>query len=252
MEIENVGDLPENPLDMPPPYWRSSGSVFHIAAALEDLSGMLAELVLLNDQTSEHLEEYFARDPEPPEDDPKFGEICSDLWDLEHQIKLKAEIAIAMSAIASEDQLNMFAVYNLHRDIVEPLEKLSPPEKLQVLATIFDEPGIKGEKLYADLKMLTAWRNAFAHGHCVDRSTKSLRHNHLIKPPDLPGVPSLVADVIDLVSCYVDLYRFLSSISKNDYTAGASWDVERIVEQTEVILRYIFSGDNWTYEVRYE
>ena len=252
MPIQDVGDLPDNPLEMPPPYWRGSSADFHIAYALEDLSQMLNELVSLNQQTDARLQEYFSRHPQPPEDDPEFGEICRDLWDLEHRIKLKAEVAILMAAISSEDHLNMTAVFNLHRDVVEPLEKLSPPDKLQVVSAFLDKPGIKGEKLYADVKRLTAWRNAFAHGHCVDRPTKSLRHNHLIEPSDLPGVPSLVADALDLVACYVDLVHYSSSISNNDYTAGPFWDVERIKEQLQQISRYRFKGSNWVYEVYFE
>jgi len=252
MPIQDAGDLPDNPLEMPPPYWRGSSAIFHIACALEDLSQMLNELVPLNQQTDARLQDYFSRQPPPPEDDPEFGQICSDLWDLEHRIGVKAEAAILMAAISSEDHLNMTAVFNLHRDVVEPLEKLSPPEKLQVLSALLDRPGIKAQKLYGDLKRLTAWRNAFAHGHCVDRPTKSLRHNHLIEPSDLPGVPTLVAGVLDMVACYVDLCEHLCSISNNAYTAARFWDVDRIEEQLQHISRYKFEGSNWVYDVHLE
>ncbi len=74
----------------------------------------LAELVPLNEETGKKLDEYFARDSEPPDDDPEFGEICYDLWELEHEIKLDIDTAIFMSAIVAEDAPNRFCAYSLH------------------------------------------------------------------------------------------------------------------------------------------
>lgn len=251
-EIFDVGQLPDNPLKMPPPYWRSGGAVFHIASSLQELESLLNELVSLNRKTDENLQRYFDREPEPPEEDPEFGEICNELWECEDKIKQKAEIAILMAAIESEDLLNMVAVFNLHKHIVEPLEKLSPLEKLQVISTLLDKPEITGDALYGDLKNLSSWRNAFVHGHCVDRSTKSLRHNHLIMPSELPGVPSLVKDAIEMVSCYARLHDYFASISNNPYTKGKSWDVEEIQSMLQKIARYQFAGSNSKYEVSVE
>jgi hypothetical protein len=251
MKINNVGDLPDDPLAMPPPYWRSSGAVFHIVSALEYLCTMLATLVPLNEKTSELAAEYFDRVPEPPEDDQEFANICEPLWDLEHRIMLSAEIAIVMSAIASEDQLNMLATFNLHKNVAEPLEKLSPPDKLQLLGTLLGHPATKGEKLFGELKRLMAWRNAFAHGHCTDRPVKSLRHNHLVSPTELPGVPSIVTDCIEFVRCYCELVAFLASISVNPYTAGSSSEIEDITGRLDAISHYEFSGNNWVYGVIY-
>lgn len=252
MKIDNIADLPEDPLQMPPPYWRSSGAIFHIISSLEELTNFLEDLVPLNEKTAAQLEDYFSRNPPPEEDDPEFGEICNNLWDLEHKIHLKAEVAILMAAIASEDQLNMFCVFNLHKDIVEPLEKLSPPEKLQVVSTIAGHHGVKGRNVFRLLKRLTSYRNAFAHGHNVDRPTKTLRHNHLIEPMDSPGVPNFIVDVIELVGGYVQLCEYLASISQNPYTSGRSVELEEVKEYLEQISKYRFEGSNWVYEVHFE
>jgi hypothetical protein len=249
---DDVSSVPDDPLAMPPPYWRSGGAIFHVLRSLQHLSEHLAELVPLNQETDERLDEYFSRDPEPLEDDPEFMEICSDLWDLEHEVKLDTDMAIFMSAISAEDELNCFCVYNLHRDVAEPLEKLSPPEKLQVASAILGHPGVKGRHPFTAIQHLTSWRNAFAHGHCVDRPTKSLRHNHLISPAAYPGVPDSVVTCIKLVRGYLVLSKYLASVSKNPYTGGSSEENKEIEEQLRVLEQYKFKGTPDVYTITFE
>ena len=210
---------------------------------------LLLDLMPLHDETNCRLDDYFAGNPEPPDDDPEFGQICDPLWGLELRIKLAAELAILMSAFAAEERLNMFAVYNVARTIAEPLEKLSPPEKLQVLSAFVDGRDMSGDNLQGTLKKLVAWRNAYAHGHCYDRPVKSLRRNHLVHPADYPGVPSLVGDVARMVGCYVALCDHLASISLNPYTGGGSSETEEIRILLGEIARYVFEGDNTVYNV---
>lgn len=254
---DNVGSLPDDPLKMPPPYWRSGSAIFQILAALADLEEYLSILVPLNEETSERVYEYLDRHPEEPADDDEeahseFDEICGDLWDLEHKIKLSTDAAILMAAISAEDRLNQFCVYNLHQDIAEPLEKLSPPEKLQVASAILGHPGVKGTQPFHAIQCLTGWRNAFAHGHCTDRPTKTLRHNHLVKPNEYPGVPDSVASCIKMISGYVVLCNYLSSISKNPYTAGRREEDSTISKHLTEIQRYEFKGNSWVYDVIYK
>ena len=237
---------------MPPPYWRTGGAVFHVLRSLQHLVDHLDELIPLNLETEERLDEYLSRSPEPEDDDPEFGEICSDLWDLEHEVKLDTDIAVFMAAISSEDELNRFCVYNMHRDIAEPLEKLSPPEKLQVASAIVGHPGVKGQHSFAAIQRLTTWRNAFAHGHCVDRPTKSLRHNHLISPSDYPGVPDSIAACIKYVRGYLVLSRYMRSISKNPYTGGGSEEDKEIEAQLRLLERYKFEGTPSVYTIIFE
>jgi hypothetical protein len=116
--------IPDNPLDMPPPYWRSGGAIFHILDALKDLPRLLSELIPVHERTELRLDEYYEKHPDEPSNDDdaaleEFGEICDELWELEHRIKLKAQIAILMSAIQAEDDINRFCVFNLHKDIAE-------------------------------------------------------------------------------------------------------------------------------------
>jgi hypothetical protein len=44
-EFETLEDLPTDHFKMPPPYWRSSGAIFHIIDALEDFCNSLNELL---------------------------------------------------------------------------------------------------------------------------------------------------------------------------------------------------------------
>ena len=122
----------------------------------------------------------------------------------------------------------MFCVFNLPRDIAESIEKLSPPEKLLIASAAIGKPSVKGHSVFEAAQQLATWRNAFAHGHCVDRPTKSLRHNHLIPPDEYPGVPSTLSKMRDLVGAYIRISDYLRAISTNPYTAGKSTDVEHI------------------------
>lgn len=100
-----------------------------------------------------------------------------------------------------------------------------------------------------EIKALTQWRNAFAHGHCVDRPTRSLRHNHLIPPDQYPGIISHLSELRRLVSGYVRVSEYLASISKNGYGAGQSYEVERSKELLAEIDRYRFEGNDSVYTI---
>jgi hypothetical protein len=251
--------IPDNPLDMPPPYWRSGGAIFHILDALKDLPRLLSELIPVHERTELRLDEYYEKHPDEPSNDDdaaleEFGEICDELWELEHRIKLKAEIAILMSAIQAEDDINRFCVFNLHKDIAESVESLSPAEKLLIASATIGKTNTKGTAVYEAAKKLSAWRNAFAHGHCVDRPTKSLRHNHLISPPQYPGVPDTLAKMQELIGCYVRIEEHLRSISVNQYTAGESDDIQDMLEYLKEISAFRFKvspNSNDIYDIEY-
>lgn len=247
-----VDKLPEDPLRMPPPYWRSSSAIFHIIEALEELLSLLPVLVTTLESTSDALTEFFDQHPEEELSEGAFGEfsdIIEDLSEIEAKIKHRSERAILMSAIQAEDEINQFCVYNTHKNIAESLEKLSPLEKLIVASTVLGAPNVKGLAVYESLKKLTSWRNAFAHGHCVDRPTTSLRHNHLIVPPEYPGVPSSIRDVRDYVSAYIRLDDYIREISINPYTTGASYEVGVLRQLLDDLSRFQFAGSNTVYTV---
>ena len=252
-EFTTVDQLPEDPLKMPPPYWRSSGVIFQITSALEDLCKLLRALREVHPRIENILSEYFARNPEPPEDDEEFADISEPLWELESNIKLKCELAVFMAAIKSEDLINQVSVYNLHKDISESIERLSPSEKYLVVTTSLTESTSKSTRPYEAIKSLTAWRNTYAHGHCTDRPTKSLRHNHLIAPNEYPSVPKEVQNMVSLLEGYLVLSRHLRSISRNDYTKSESFHDSEIEEYLSQVKRYKFSykGNGEIYELKY-
>jgi len=252
-EFTTVDQLPEDPLQMPPPYWRSSGVIFQITSALEELCKLLRALRDVHPRIEVLLSEYFARNPEPSEDDEEFGDISEPLWELESKIKLKCELVVFMAAIESEDLINRVSVYNLHKDISESIERLSPPEKYLVVTASLTESTGKSTRPYEAIKKLTTWRNTYAHGHCADRPTKSLRHNHLISPNEYPSVPNEVQNMVSLLEGYLVLLRHLRSISRNDYTKGESLHDSEIEEYLSQIKRYKFSyeGNGDIYELKY-
>ena len=202
-----------------------------------------------NDQLDQYYEKY-GDDDKSEDASVVFGNICNNLWELEHLIKLDSERAILMSAISAEDEVNQFCVFNLHRDIAETIEKLSVPEKLLVASGVMGKHGVKSTAVYEKAVKLNSWRNAFAHGHCVDRPVKSLRHNHLIHPDEYPGVPNAVASVIELVGGFLILSRYLQSISKNTFTSEDSREHCELDKSISVLREYSFQGDEDIYDVR--
>jgi NAD(P)-dependent dehydrogenase (short-subunit alcohol dehydrogenase family) len=251
--ISTVDQLPDDSMSMPPPYWRGSGAIFHLSSALQELASLLHQLILVHTETELRLDRHFEKYPEQRDDDEdvheKFADIADSLWALEHRIKLKAELTCLMSAIQSEDDLNQFCVFNLPKDTAESIEKLSPTEKLLVASAACGSLGVKGKAVFEAIRKLVTWRNAFAHGHCVDRPTKSLRHNHLISPDEYPGVPSELRDTIDLVSAFLLVHDHLRAISLNPYTRGKSLDVEEITQALAGLKRFTVDGNSHVYTI---
>ena len=158
-----------------------------------------------------------------------------------------------MAAIEVEDRLNQIAVFNLHKDIVESIERLRPPEKLLVIASSLTGDSIKETETYEALKRLVKWRNAFAHGHCTDRPTKTLRHNHLIEPDNFPTVPKEIEHMILQLEGYLTIVNYLSSISKNEYTSGSSVHDDEIKEYLKEVKNNTFTYNfhGVVYELEY-
>ncbi|MFQ4135754.1 hypothetical protein PGN35_005490 [Nodosilinea sp. PGN35] len=252
-KVVSVDHLPNDPMAMPPPYWRSGGAIFHVIDALEALCELLQDLVRVHEETEEQLANFYDQFPEDDESEEgleAFGEICSDLWDLEHKIKMKAEVAILMSAIEVEASINKFCVYNLHKDIAETIEKLSPGEKLVVASASVGQPNAKANSAYEAIRKLYLWRNAFAHGHCTDRPTnKTLRHNHLISPETYPGVPDTLIRMKNLVRGYLKVQEYLRSISLNSYTSSFSDEGRQIQDFLREIDIYHFEGSTDIYSI---
>lgn len=246
----SVEDLPNDPLAMPPPFWRAAAAIFHVVEALKAILRHLPQLTRVIARTDRKLEKHYAKYPENSEEHlDEFSEICDGLWELEHRIKLESERAILMSAIQAEDEVNQFCVFNLHKDLAETIEKLSLSEKLIVAAGVLGKNDVKSTAVYEKAKKLTVWRNAFVHGHCVDRPVKSLRHNHLISPAEYPGVPSAVRDVTELGGAFVGISIYLESIRVNPYTASKSFETEEVKKMLFRISQFAIVGSENIYSV---
>lgn len=248
----SVDELPDNPMAMPPPYWRSSGAIFHIKDALADIERRLKRLTVLLIQRDVEITAFNKRHRtkiarEAAEEERLEIELRPFM--TEHRIKLAAEVACLMSAIEAEDRVNCFCVFNLHKNIAEGIEKLSLPEKLSIACTAVGSPEIRGTAIFQSTRKLVAWRNAFAHGHCVDRPTKSLRHNHLISPSEYPSVPSAIQDVKAMVGAYLDLSEYLRSKSINEYLRDVSIDDEDVRRALIRLSKYTFEGSNQAYSI---
>lgn len=249
----SVDELPDDLLKMPPPYWRTGGAPFHIEDALSRLVELLHELLPIHAKTEERLDQFYTKYPDEhsAESDvamEEFGEICDALWEIEHKIRMKCELAILMAAIHAEEMINRFCVFNLPKELAESLERLSPAEKLTAAASHLNQKAVRSTAAYSAIAALSAWRNAFAHGHCVDRPVKTLRHNHLISPKEYPGVPDGVADVLKHIDAYNRLSKYLARISQNSYTASTS-DAENYDKLLREIRKFKFDGGPTVYSV---
>lgn len=256
-EFESVVDLPDDPFNMPPPYWRSSGTIFHIVDALEEICSLLKKLLDLLPHINCLLDDYFngkSEDDEFTDDAEEFGDICEPLWELESKIKLKCELSVFMAAIEIEDLLNRISVYNLYKDIAESIEKLSPIEKLLIISSTLTGSSIKDSKPYEALKKLISWRNAYAHGHCTDRPVKSLRHNHLISPEYYPTVPKEIEHMLIQLDGYLVITKHLRMISKNEYTRGLSYhdsEIDNFLKQVKK-YKFIYEKHGNIYKLEYK
>jgi hypothetical protein len=252
---DNVGALPDDPLQMPPPHWRGGGATFQVLDAFHDLLNLLEDLPDLNDETSLKVSDHFDKYPGEEESSTdqamdEFSEICDPLWELEHRIKLKTQLVILMTAIASEELINRFCVYNLPKELTETLERLSPAEKLTAGASSLGHTHVRGSAAFSAVTDLSSWRNAFAHGHCNDRPLKTLRHNHLISPEMYPGVPDSIGSMLNLVPGYFRISKYLSTISRNSYTKGDDGNMALVPGYIEEVEEFEFTVDGELYEVQ--
>ena len=235
---------------MPPPYWEDSGALDQFIRSMEMVDSLLPALAdeinriepLVNDyydRRDSHSEGY---DPEYIE----FGEITDAFMDLEFAIASYADLCVLMGAISVETLINKFCVYNLHRDISEPLERLTSSEKLIISSALVGHSGVKSRAPYAAVKELSKWRNAFAHGHCVERPTRNMYRNHLI-PTESSGIRNAHASVkilTEAISRYLCVHDYLNEITKNPYVidvddAENTSKIKRILAEVQ---KYHFSG----------
>jgi hypothetical protein len=180
---------------------------------MKEIAKLLQEVVFLN----EALDTIEASlDPRAEIDAP---DEALYLVDAEIDIIRLSDLAIFMAAIEAEDAINQFAVFNIHKDAAEALEKLSPPDKLILVSALVGAAPVKGTAPFEAIKNLTSWRNAAAHGHCTDRPTRSLRSNHLIDPKEDPNLPVKISEFQARLGDYFRVKNYLRRISVNKYTS---------------------------------
>lgn len=251
---------PDDPLEMPPPYWEDSGALDQFIRSMEMVNYLLPELADEINRIEPLVNDYYeARDTHGEEYDPEyieFGKITNDFMDLEISIASYADLCVLMGAISVETLINKFCIYNLHRDIAEPLERLTPSEKLIISSALVGHPGVKSRAPYEAVKELTKWRNAFAHGHCIDRPTRNIRKNHLI-PTESSGIRNAHASVkmlTEAINRYFCIHSYLNEITKNPYVA----DVDNFENASKIrrilieIQKYRFDGVDEYFPYRLE
>lgn len=235
----SLDQLPDDPMKMPPPYWRVSGTTFELFDCVESIaSRLLPDLVAT--QRAWSLVENRNRGSIDENEPETFPPELEQFMEVESRIIHKASLAVFLAAIQAEDAINEFAVYNVPKDAAEAIEKLSPADKLVLVAALVKAPPVKGTAPFEAIRRLSSRRNALAHGHCVDRPTDNLRKNHLISPRELPSVPAQLIEMVQGLRDYFRITGYLRSISVNSYTGAVSLDEEDMTRTIEHIQRYRF------------
>jgi hypothetical protein len=221
----SVDQLPDDPLSMPPPYWQSGVGIRIIERSVTEIAEkLLPRLVAAH-------EAWKAISDNADGGESRLPEELYTLRATEDTISHLADITIFMAAIGAEEAINQFAVFNLHRDSAEVLEKLGPPEKLILAAAIVGAAPVKGTAPYESIERLTAYRNAAAHGHCVDRLTTSL-----------PAFPAKISELKNRLNDYLRVKAYLQEIGKNPYTSLPLVNDDDIADSLAVINRYKFEN----------
>lgn len=238
--VVSLDQLPDDPLSMPPPYWRGGQGTFHIQLSVNEIAHKLLPDLVSASEAWMAVEDDVDPEADTEGDESPFPEELDILMDVESEIIRLSDLAIFMAAIEAEDAINAFAVFNIHKDAAEAIEKLSPPDKLILVAALAGAAPVKGTVAFEAIRQLTSWRNAAAHGHCVDRPTSSLRKNHLIHPKELPTVPVKLSELQARMSDYFRVKEYLRSISINSYTSARSGNDEEMADSLAVIGKYRF------------
>ncbi len=193
--IVSLDELPDDPLGMPPPYWRSGGGIFHVQASVSEIADKLLPNLVSANEAWQAVQDDVDPEADIEGDESPYPEELDVLTDVESEITRLSDLAIFMAAIEAEDAINEFAVFNIHKDAAEAIEKLSPPDKLILVSALVGATPVKGTAAFEAIRKLTTWRNAAAHGHYVDRPTSGLRKNHLINPEEFPSVPVMISEL---------------------------------------------------------
>jgi hypothetical protein len=251
----SADQLPDDPATMPPPYWRSGGSGLHLEDALDNLLVLLHQLAEVTPLVRQRVKDFKADPLNDPENEDVYARemrlIYQPAWRIEDQLLLKCDVIILMAAIQAEELVNRFCVYNLPKELVEALEKVSVAEKLVAGASHLGRTRVRATTAHEALASLFRWRNAFAHGHCVDRPTKSLRHNHLLIPERHVEMPESIAAVTGHLIGLERIAGYIAEVSVNSYTKNAS-DISRISFARAQLQRFKLTGSPILYDLDFD
>lgn len=249
--------MPDDFHKMPPPYWDDCGSIDQLIRNLEFVLPMLDALMEEIQKIDPLLDAWQEkREAQGESYDPEYDEFSEFYNDYERYVLAAgsySDAAVLMAAITMESLINKFCVYNLHSDIVSPLEKLSPSDKLVIASAIVGHPGFKKHAAHEAAKKLSQWRNAFVHGHCVDANTKGILKNHLRK--DAPHIldreaPQKIAVLKEMISRFLRVCNYISEMTTNPYVLKDEYvNLDRIRELLSEISAYHFTSQEYPYEI---
>ncbi len=248
----------DDPLKMPPPYWEDSDALDQLIRSIEIVEELLPILSEEGDRISPLVDLYHEKKAKEGTDYDaefeEFGIISDDFMNFELAIVSYSNLCVLMCGISAETLINKFCVYNFHRDISDPLETLSPPDKLIIVSGLIGFHGVKSTAPYEAIKQLSKKRNAYAHGHCIDRPISSMRKNHLRN--ELSGIQNAEKSIENMAAAikwYLCVHDYLCKITKNHYVIGVDDEVntKKIRELLNKITSYSFHGidEYFPYEV---
>jgi hypothetical protein len=153
--IVRLDELPDDPLSMPPPYWRSGGGIFHIQASVSEIADKLLPNLVSANEAWQAVQDDIDYEADFGSDENPYPDELLVLTDIEAEITRLSDLAIFMAAIEAEDAINEFAVFNVQKDAAEAIEKLSAPDKLILVTALVGAAPVKGAVAFEAIRKLT-------------------------------------------------------------------------------------------------
>lgn len=227
--------------------WRSNGAIFIVLHSLEDIVKNLDLLVEEQLIIEPVIDIFFAK--YPTEEEAQTEEALSEFSSIQYKSDCLAsrlsslvDATILGACIKLESDINRFCYYNLGEIATESIESLSLINKLEVALGVLHFKSFKGTAEYASLKRLIAWRNAYVHGKCIDRPTKSIKKNHLEHPESYPTLYDEIKQLRTLLEDYISIKAYLIECCVRPEAVFISDEDLEIERYLEILSRYEFNG----------
>ncbi|MEC1723935.1 hypothetical protein P9E34_04135 [Schinkia azotoformans] len=222
------------------PYWRSNATILTTTQLVDELFHYLSKWYLLKEDKMSQEDRYTTWNLPATGNELTNFIIQLPAPSYSHRAKNTCDLIMLMCAIFTEDNINMFIVFNIDESIVNSIERMNAIQKVEIASAILKQPKFKGTHVYKCLKEIVEWRNNYAHGKEMDMpKQETLKKTHIEhKPQKYPNLKDKIAKLIDIINDTYSVSEYLSSISTHEYTSGKLTDLEQLHENNKMIKKF--------------